>query len=98
MSEIKRLADLSSLFGDYAGHSFRSGGACDLWAANVPLDAIKQWSRWKSDAVRLYLRDGEDTAIKIAQAFKLASEFNLCFWDQDASDPLASKQEKDFRY
>ena len=42
---------------EYSGHSMRSGGASDLWAMNVPLEAIKKQGRWKSDCILLYFRD-----------------------------------------
>lgn len=55
---------------DYSGHSYRSGGATDLWRSNRcrPL-TIKLHGRWKSDAYRLYIRDNpEDTAAEVAAA------------------------------
>jgi hypothetical protein len=42
----------------YAGHSFRRGGATALHLAGVPESDIKRHGRWKSDAVRLYM-DGQ---------------------------------------
>ena len=54
----------------YAGHSYRSGGATDLWDSNRcrPL-TLKIHGRWKSDAYRLYIRDNpHKTAAEIAQA------------------------------
>lgn len=55
---------------DYAGHSYRSGGATDLWRSNRcrPL-TIKLHGRWKSDAYRLYIRDNpRDTAAEVSAA------------------------------
>jgi len=55
---------------DYAGHSYRSGGAADLWRSNRcrPL-TIKLHGRWKSDAYRLYIRDNKhDTAAEVSAA------------------------------
>ena len=39
VDRVKRLSELAGLDGDYAGHSFRSGGACNLYASNVPIEA-----------------------------------------------------------
>jgi hypothetical protein len=85
VSAIQLLVRSSGLPGDYAGHSFRSGGACDLWGQNVPIQAIMLRGRWRSDCVMLYLRDEEVTAVKVAQAFKLASEHGFAFWGQDST-------------
>ena len=79
-SQLSVLANQAGLLGDFAGHSFRSGGACDLHAANVPIESIMQTGRWKSDAVRLYLRDGEVTTIKVAQAFQFCHKHGFDFW------------------
>lgn len=54
----------------YAGHSYRSGGATDLWRSHRcrPL-TIKLHGRWKSDAYRLYIRDNaRDTAAEVSSA------------------------------
>jgi hypothetical protein len=54
----------------YAGHSYRSGGATDLWESQRcrPL-TIKLHGRWKSDCYRLYIRDNpEKQAEEVAQA------------------------------
>lgn len=64
----------------YAGHSYRSGGATDLWDSHRcrPL-AIKLHGRWKSEAYRLYIRDNpEKTAEEVAHA--------LAFFDEATSD------------
>lgn len=55
---------------DFSGHSYRSGGATDLWRTNRcrPL-TIKLHGRWRSDAYRLYIRDNpRDTAVEVAAA------------------------------
>ena len=39
----------------YAGHSFRRGGASFAYEAGLPIDMIKLISDWKSNAVLLYL-------------------------------------------
>jgi len=80
VSRLKFLCTSCRIPGDYAGHSFRSGGASDLWAANVPLEAIQKAGRWKSDAIKLYLRDTSVTVHKIAKASQLCSEHGFDFW------------------
>lgn len=77
---IKALVNKAGIDGDYAGHSFRSGGASDLYAANVPIASIMKLGRWQSNAALLYLRCEEVTAIKIANAFRLSDEFGFEFW------------------
>lgn len=65
---------------EYSGHSYRSGGATDLWASHKcrPL-TIKLHGRWRSDAWRLYIRDNpNERAEEVAQA--------LAFFDR-ASRP-----------
>ena len=49
----------------FAGHSLRSGGATDLFNANVPYPIIKEMGRWRSDAAMIYYRD-EDAVSKAA--------------------------------
>ena len=81
VDRVKRLAKLAGLEGDYAGHSFRSGGACDLYASNVPIEAIMRMGRWKSQAALLYLRCETITALKIASALKFSCEHGCDFWE-----------------
>lgn len=40
---------------EYAGHSFRRGGACWAFEAGVPIEAIRQLGDWKSDAYTAYI-------------------------------------------
>ena len=64
----------------YSGHSYRSGGATDLWQSQRcrPL-TIKLHGRWKSDAYLLYIRDNPDrTAAEVTQA--------LAFFDAATQD------------
>jgi hypothetical protein len=75
------LVALAELDGDFAGHSFRSGGACDLYASNVPIEAIMRMGRWKSQAALLYLRCETVTALKIASALKFSCEHGCDFWE-----------------
>jgi hypothetical protein len=54
----------------YAGHSYRSGGATDLWESHRcrPL-TIKLHGRWRSDCYFLYIRDNPSKkAEEISQA------------------------------
>lgn len=55
----------------YSGHSYRSGGATDLWDSNRCRPyAIKLHGRWKSDAYLLYIRDNPNrTATEVSHAF-----------------------------
>lgn len=85
VKRVKSLVREARIDGDFAGHSFRSGGACDLYAANVPIEAIMKMGRWRSHAALLYLRCQEVTPLKIAQAFRLSSEFGFEFWNAGPS-------------
>jgi hypothetical protein len=53
----------------YSGHSFRAGGATDLFTARVPYNIIKKFGRWKSDAAMKYYRDELDISNSVASAF-----------------------------
>lgn len=60
----------------FAGHSYRSGGATDLWESSRcrPL-TIKLHGRWRSDAYRLYIRDNpHKTAEEVANAMAFFDE------------------------
>ena len=85
VKRVKSLVRRAGIDGDFAGHSFRSGGACDLYAANVPIEAIMKMGRWRSHAALLYLRCQEVTPLKIAHAFRLSSEFGFEFWNAGPS-------------
>lgn len=56
---------------DFSGHSLRSGGATDLFAAGVPFYAIKKRGHWTSDAALLYYRDSLSADVMVFQAFSL---------------------------
>lgn len=67
----------------YSGHSYRSGGATDLWESHRcrPL-TIKLHGRWRSDAYLLYIRANPDTsAEEVGKA--------LAFFDKAISDKAA---------
>ena len=49
------IAQLGLPPGDYAGHSFRKGGATSLAAAGTPHHLIQALGRWSSDCYRLYI-------------------------------------------
>lgn len=51
------LAKAEYLEMKYSGHSFRSGGATDLWHAGCRDHAIRLHGRWRSDAFYIYIRD-----------------------------------------
>lgn len=42
---------------EYSGHSFRAGGATDLFEGGAPPRVIMLTGRWRSDAYLLYIRD-----------------------------------------
>lgn len=42
--------------GNFCGHSFRIGAATTAAACGVPVDVIKMFGRWKSEAYQLYIR------------------------------------------
>jgi hypothetical protein len=57
----------------FSGHSFRAGGATDLFKTRTPYWIIKKAGRWKSDAALLYYRSEDDVTSAVAEAFsKLA--------------------------
>ena len=63
-AELKRAVKTIGLDPNrFAGHSLRSGGATDLFNANVPYPIIKKMGRWRSDTAMIYYRD-EDAVTK----------------------------------
>ena len=77
----KSIPYLVSLVGlspkEYSGHSFRAGGATDLFTARVPYNIIKKYGRWKSDAALKYYRDELDVANAVALAFGKATAVKM---------------------
>ena len=57
---------------NYAGHSFRAGGATELFNRRVPYPIIKKFGRWKSDSALDYYRDEDETGKAVAKAFSRA--------------------------
>lgn len=53
----------------YSNHSFRAGGATDLFIIGVPYPKIKKYGRWKSDAAMVYYRDDIEVSGAVARAF-----------------------------
>lgn len=67
---IKRLFAAAGLPSEqYSGHSFRAGGATDLFSMRVPYPMVKQAGRWRSDAALRYYRNDYGVAEAVAQAF-----------------------------
>lgn len=64
------LSSIGLVGGDYSGHSFRSGGATDMWSKRMPRLLIKLAGRWKSEAYAIYCRDHPaENAVAVAAAF-----------------------------
>lgn len=63
----RQLSRLGLVGGEFSGHSFRSGGATDMFRQRLPAQLIKQAGRWRSDVYMLYCRDHPDTAAEIVQ-------------------------------
>jgi integrase len=49
----------------YAGHSFRRGGASALQEAGVPAALIQRHGRWTSDVFRIYLDSANSSAMRL---------------------------------
>lgn len=65
-----RLAAAGYATNQYSAHSFRSGGATDLYHNNCRPLYIKFQGRWKSDAYIIYIRDNPSkTTAEVAKAF-----------------------------
>lgn len=60
----------------FSGHSFRAGGATDLYASGAPPRLIQLQGRWKSDAYIIYIRDHPDVIAKdVSLAFQAVISF-----------------------
>jgi len=68
---LRRVLEKAGYEGsNFSGHSFRAGGAKDLWNRKVPACLIKIAGRWRSDCYRIYIRDHPAAnAIVTARAF-----------------------------
>lgn len=53
----------------YSNHSYRAGGATDLFIIGVPYPKIKKYGRWRSEAALVYYRDDIEVSGAIARAF-----------------------------
>lgn len=78
----------------YSGHSFRSGGATDLWASHrCRPQSIKLFGRWKSEAFWLYIRDNPQLrALEVASAFAAIEQHHRPPISVKAATALASFQ------
>lgn len=63
----------------YSGHSFRAGGATDLFLQGVPYASVKRYGRWKSDTALIYLRDEIGVSNTVANAFANATGMSQNF-------------------
>ena len=55
LRRLLREMDMNS--SELTGHSFRAGGATDLYQENIPHEIIKLMGRWRSDAYLIYCRE-----------------------------------------
>ena len=56
----------------FSGHSFRPGGATDLFSSKVPLATVMKAGRWKSpESALIYFREDDEVASAAAAAFGL---------------------------
>jgi hypothetical protein len=53
----------------FSMHSFRAGGATDLFILGVTYAKIKTYGRWKSDAALVYYREEVEVSAAVAAAF-----------------------------
>jgi integrase len=78
---LKSVLRVSGLIG-YSGHSFRAGGATDLFACGVSIQTVQKFGRWKSMAVLLYYKqEATEIAKTVGSAYgklhsSLAAEFS----------------------
>lgn len=72
VASIRRLLQQAGLTPHlFSGHSFRSGGATDLWESrHCRANAIKLFGRWRTDVFYIYIRDNpQGRSTEVAQAF-----------------------------
>jgi hypothetical protein len=72
--EISKLGLDASLF---SGHSFRAGGATDMFVLKIPYYIIKKRGKWVSDAAMLYYRDEDSAEQAIFEALRVLSSAEL---------------------
>lgn len=78
LSRVKHQCHRVGLDAKYYGcHSFRAGGATDLFVARVPYHIIKRMGRWKSDAAMIYYRDEEDVIEGVRRGFEEVAEWGF---------------------
>lgn len=62
----------------FASHSLRRGGCVVYHANGIPLETIKRFGRWNSDAVLLYIHDTDsDKTRAMANCFTKCPKFEL---------------------
>lgn len=66
IEELRRALSDAPSPNDYAGHSFRRGGATWLHQCGVSADAIKLAGQWASDCYQRYLAPGETERERVA--------------------------------
>ncbi len=68
IAATRRLIDgIGLAAGEYAGHSYRKGGAQSLIDAGTPVHILKTMGRWESDCYRLYLTMPINTIVDAAR-------------------------------
>jgi len=73
VAAIKRLAALSGLDpAEYAGHSFRRGGASCAFAAGVCGELVQAHGDWRSDAYLAYLELSDAQRLEVSRAMQRA--------------------------
>jgi len=66
----KLLRDMNLPASEFSGHSFRAGGATDLFRKKIPVALIKLMGRWRSDAYLIYCRENPTaSARRVAEVF-----------------------------
>ncbi len=53
----------------FSVHSYRAGGATDLFAAGLTLAEVMEHGRWETDTALIYYRDNNRLVFKVAYAF-----------------------------
>ena len=52
---------------NYSSHSFRSGAATEAFRANIPYERIKLLGRWRSDAVKAYIKPNNRDLLAVSR-------------------------------
>ena len=70
LAAVNPEADLAQ----YAGHSFRRGGATAMLLAGVPTSVIQRHGRWRSDTWRQYIDSLNSPAVRLLATRSLARQ------------------------